>query len=65
MGLAADISVACPYCAAEVEIFVDAGGGADQVYIEDCAVCCQPWSVRVLLDGHGVATVHLTTLDEA
>lgn len=40
-------TVACPYCASEEELFVDAAGGAHQTYIEDCPVCCHPWTVHI------------------
>lgn len=39
--------VCCPYCGAQVEITLDPGGEEEQEYVEDCEVCCQPWSVRV------------------
>ena len=52
----------CPYCGAEVELILDPGGAATQQYVEDCEVCCQPWTVHVhWMDGH--ASVHLTTED--
>ena len=56
--------VSCPYCGEGVEIPVDQAGGEVQEYVEDCAVCCQPWSVRVSVDRDGVASVVLSTLDE-
>ncbi|MFK3719074.1 CPXCG motif-containing cysteine-rich protein [Pseudomonas fulva] len=31
----------CPYCGERVETYVDLSGG-DQVYTEDCQVCCRP-----------------------
>ena len=55
--------VYCPYCGESVEIPVDQAGGEVQEYVEDCAVCCQPWSVRVSVDGDGVASVLVSTLD--
>lgn len=54
----------CPYCGEEVELFLDPGGGRLQEYVEDCEVCCQPWSVQVQLDDNGQAWVSLQTLDE-
>lgn len=51
----ADLSaeVTCPYCGETVEIALDPGSGNQQEYVEDCPVCCQPWSVVVsyLTDG--------------
>lgn len=57
-------TVTCPYCGEENVIFVDPGSGEDQQYVEDCQVCCQPWSVFVSFDGDGHATVDVTPLDE-
>jgi len=54
----------CPYCFEENELLVDLGGGSDQSYVEDCAVCCRPWQVRVTVDEEGAVTVELEPLDE-
>jgi hypothetical protein len=43
-------SVQCPYCGALNEITLDAGSGAEQDYVQDCEVCCQPWRVDVTRD---------------
>ena len=40
----------CPYCGERVETTVDLSAG-DQVYTEDCQVCCQP--VVCILQVHG------------
>jgi hypothetical protein len=34
----------------ENDTFVDPGGGARQVYTEDCAVCCRPNLITATLD---------------
>lgn len=39
--------VACPFCGEREALHVDAGGGAHQTYVEDCAVCCRPRVVHV------------------
>jgi hypothetical protein len=57
-------SATCPHCFEENELFVDLGGGSDQSYVEDCAVCCRPWQVRVTVDDEGAVTVELEPLDE-
>jgi hypothetical protein len=41
--------VTCPYCGEEVEIFVEPD--VDGRFVQDCEVCCNPWSVRVLGSG--------------
>lgn len=56
--------VYCPYCGESVELLLDASGGEMQEYVEDCEVCCQPWSVRVTIDQDGVAHVDVNALDE-
>jgi hypothetical protein len=56
-------TVVCPYCAEEVELAIDPGSGDDQEYVEDCAVCCQPWQVHVRYHA-GVPTVSVQALDQ-
>ncbi len=56
--------ITCPYCGEPNEIGLDAGGGADQDYVEDCQVCCRPWRVTVSYDEAGNATVSATPLDD-
>ncbi len=44
----ADGSVqSCPYCGEEVELDVDGLGPSSERYVEDCPVCCRPWTVSV------------------
>jgi hypothetical protein len=42
----------CPYCWETIVLELDLSAG-DQVYTEDCSVCCQPLRValRVAADG--------------
>ena len=62
--LAEAVPVSCPYCGEMGEIGVDLGGGGLQEYVEDCAVCCRPWAVRLFIDRQGQPQVHVTTLDD-
>ncbi len=39
------VKVRCPYCSERVELYVDPD--TDGALVEDCAVCCRPWSVLV------------------
>ena len=41
--------VTCPYCGEEVEIYLEPD--VRGTLIQDCEVCCNPWSVRVRRDG--------------
>jgi hypothetical protein len=61
---ATDAVVYCPYCNESVEISIDPGGGPSQHYVEDCEVCCQPWTVTVRYRGDGGADVSVTPLDD-
>ena len=44
----------CPHCGERIELVVDPS--ADQEYIEDCQVCCNPFEVRVVNDANGTST---------
>jgi len=54
----------CPYCCEPVAIWVDAGGGRAQRYVEDCSVCCRPIEVQVSTDEDGEASVSLARDDD-
>ncbi len=62
----ADLSadVFCPYCGEPVEIALDPGSGVNQQYVEDCQVCCRPWSVSVSYNEDGSADVHVEASDD-
>jgi hypothetical protein len=55
--------VYCPYCNESVEIALDPGSGPAQQYVEDCGVCCQPWTVRVQYRDDGAADVTVSPLE--
>jgi hypothetical protein len=40
--------VTCPYCGQDVEVFVEPDLHGS--FIQDCEVCCNPWTVRVSVD---------------
>jgi hypothetical protein len=44
-------TVQCPYCWELIEVLID-GSVDEQVYIEDCQVCCRPinFSVNIEVD---------------
>jgi hypothetical protein len=48
-----------------VRPFVDPGGGARQVYTEDCAVCCRPNLITVTVDADGDPQLEVTQEYEA
>lgn len=51
------IEVQCPYCGERVEIEIE-----PDVYgtlVQDCEVCCNPWSVTITRDRDGDVDVRL------
>lgn len=49
--------VTCPHCGEVIELTLDPGGGAHQEYVEDCEVCCRPWTVVVTWGPDGTPEV--------
>ena len=43
----------CPYCGEEVTLSVEEVGVAQETYVEDCPVCCRPWTVTVSRTSEG------------
>jgi hypothetical protein len=41
--------VECPYCGEQVEIYLEPDVGG--TFVQDCEVCCNPWTIRVVRDG--------------
>jgi hypothetical protein len=41
--------VSCPYCGEEMEIYLEPD--VQGSFVQDCEVCCNPWMVRVSVDG--------------
>jgi hypothetical protein len=62
--LAEGTTVYCPYCGQPVEMALDVSGGESQEYVEDCEICCRPWSVRVTIERDGTPHVDVQALDE-
>ena len=43
----------CPHCGESIRIGIDPSGGAEQRYVEDCPVCCNPNVISVRFDRGG------------
>jgi Cysteine-rich CPXCG len=50
--------IQCPYCGEPGEIAADYDPDApgDQVFVQDCEVCCNPWTVTVRVAPDGEIT---------
>ena len=59
-----EATVQCPWCGEQNEIAIDPGSGEAQDYVQDCEVCCRPWSVHLTYGGDGTADVAVTALDD-
>ena len=46
-GLNESVELPCPFCGELGAVTVDEGGGEQQTYVEDCAVCCKPRVVHI------------------
>ena len=46
-------SYTCDACGEEIVIPIDPTAGADQEYVEDCPVCCNPNVIHVEISGNG------------
>jgi len=44
-----EFAVECPYCGAEFEIYLEPDVRGS--FVQDCEVCCNPWTIRVVRDG--------------
>ena len=53
--------VICPYCGEEVELFVESDVAGR--FVQDCEVCCRPWSVRVAGE-NGERTISVSREDD-
>jgi hypothetical protein len=54
----------CPYCGEGFTIVIDLSAGSQQ-YIEDCAVCCRPVLLDIVIDAEGdIAAVTARRDDE-
>jgi transcription elongation factor Elf1 len=47
-----EVEVTCPYCGEPGTVRVSADE-EDAEFVQDCAVCCRPWHVRVRPRGGG------------
>jgi|TARA_R110001583_G_scaffold5434_4_gene29129 hypothetical protein len=54
----------CPYCGERVELLVDSSEG-EQLYTEDCEVCCQPMVVSVAIDEDELPRVQVFSENDA
>jgi hypothetical protein len=41
----------CPYCFEPIEVYIDPQTEGE--LIQDCNVCCRPWSLQVSRDANG------------
>ena len=53
--------VDCPFCGEPGEIAEDwdPSEPGEQVFVQDCAVCCRPWTVRVHVGVDGEIAVNV------
>ncbi len=50
-------NIHCPYCDEVITLFIDPSI-AEQSYVEDCQVCCQPIILDVVIDESDAVEVY-------
>ncbi len=52
-------SVECPFCGEPGEVYADYDESlpGEQIFVQDCAVCCRPWTVRVHVTAEGELSI--------
>ncbi len=53
----------CPYCGERVQVQAEPYGAAEESYVEDCPVCCRPWTVQLSREADTVR-VRLSSEDD-
>jgi len=48
----------CPYCHQLVDLYVDPE--TTGTYVEDCAICCRPWTVTAHRDPDGNLQIQIS-----
>lgn len=56
--LEASAEVMCPYCGETISLTLDLSV-EEQMYIEDCSVCCQPMTVSYSAADGELTSVHV------
>jgi Cysteine-rich CPXCG len=59
------VTYACAFCGEENDLDVDPSGGRRQTFTEDCAVCCRPNVIALVIDADGEAFVEVSQEYEA
>lgn len=52
----------CPYCGEPITMLLEPGS-MEQVYIEDCEVCCNPIGIRFRIEDDTVVEFEARTLE--
>ena len=58
-----EVSRSCPYCGESIDLLID-GSVAEQVYVEDCFVCCRPIVIAAGFDEQGDLRLDLRQEDD-
>jgi ABC-type taurine transport system ATPase subunit len=59
------VTYECAFCGEENETLVDVSGGRRQRFTEDCAVCCRPDLITLVVEEGGDVELQVTQEYEA
>ena len=53
----------CPYCWEQISMLVDTSV-QQQIYVEDCEVCCNPIEIEITTQSGEVTSINANLLDQ-
>lgn len=59
-----DTTISCPYCGEKISIEIDATGGMNQDFYEECPVCCRPIEIVAKRDYEGNLSLIIKSEDD-
>ena len=59
------MTYACAFCGEENELLVDPSAGRRQTFTKDCAVCCRPNLIALVVDDDGEVELDVSQEYEA
>lgn len=54
----------CPYCWEEISMLLEDTSIAQQTYVEDCEVCCNPIEISVVFTANELTQFEASNLDK-
>jgi Cysteine-rich CPXCG len=59
------VQYGCAFCGEDNDVFIDPSGGRQQMFTEDCTVCCRPNLITLTIDDDGDVEIEVRQEYEA